>query len=466
MDNNKINKFGFNRVNNLLLLIFISAFTSCDSYLELDNPVDELPSDVVFSDYTTAQAAMTNIYSELRDNVLLTGSSQGLGVLMGLYADELDLYNTEFEIQQNFEANTIHPSDFSASLFWGETYRLIYSVNSVLEGVQQSQELKLNEKEQLMGEALFTRALLHFYLVNLYDAVPYIESTNYRINQEVSRLPVAKVYEKIIVDLEEAKELLGQDYLTSFRIRPNYWVASALLSRVYLYSQEYIMAAEEAENILNNDRFTLENNFENVFKKGSSGTIWQLMAVEGGNAAEGQAYIFPSAPPPSIALTQDLVDSFGEEDQRKMNWIKEVEGINERFYHAFKYKAHGNTGTSDEFSIVFRLAEQYLIFAEAQAHLGNLDSSLLALNAVRTRAGLLVLSGLSQEEVLNAIQEERRWELFTEFGHRFFDLKRTSRADIVLESVKVGWNSSDVVLPIPQAEIDLNPNLLPQNNGY
>ena len=466
MDNNKINKFGFNRVKSLLLLFLILGSTSCENYLELDNPVDQLPSNVVYSDYSTAQAAMTNIYSELRDNVLLTGNAQGLGVLMGLYADELNLYNIEFEVQQNFEANTIHPSDFSASLFWRETYRLIYNANAVLEGVQQSQELKLDEKKQLMGEALFTRALLHFYLVSLYDAVPYIEGTNYRINKKVSRLPVEKVYENVIIDLKEAKELLGQDYSTSFRIRPNYWVASALLSRVYLYAEEYTMAAEEAENFFNNDKFTLESNLENVFKKESSGTIWQLMAVEGGNTAEAQAFIFLSAPPPSVALNQDLIDSFGQEDQRKLEWIKEVEGTNESFFHAFKYRAHGNTGSSDEFSIVFRLAEQYLIFAEAQAQLGNLDNALQGLNVVRTRAGLSVLNEVSQEEVLSAIQKERRWELFTEFGHRFFDLKRTSRADIVLGSVKSGWNSSDVVLPIPQAEIDLNPNLLPQNNGY
>jgi len=64
------------------------------------------------------------------------------------------------------------------------------------------------------------------------------------------------------------------------------------------------------------------------------------------------------------------------------------------------------------------------------------------------------------------IEQERRIELLGEWGHRWFDLKRTGRADVVLSGLKPNWNSEDVLLPIPESEILSNANLLPQNPGY
>jgi hypothetical protein len=73
---------------------------------------------------------------------------------------------------------------------------------------------------------------------------------------------------------------------------------------------------------------------------------------------------------------------------------------------------------------------------------------------------------VSQQDILSAILHERRVEFFTELGHRFFDLKRTNHLDDALSSVKVGWNSTDSLLPLPESELTLNPNLNPQNPGY
>jgi len=92
------------------------------------------------------------------------------------------------------------------------------------------------------------------------------------------------------------------------------------------------------------------------------------------------------------------------------------------------------------------------------------------IDEIRQRAGLPLISetnpGIGQAQLLDAIFHERRVELFTEWGHRWFDLKRTGRASSILQGLKPGWKDTDILLPIPESELLLNPNLNPQNPGY
>jgi hypothetical protein len=122
-----------------------------------------------------------------------------------------------------------------------------------------------------------------------------------------------------------------------------------------------------------------------------------------------------------------------------------------------------------EYYMVLRLAEQYLIRAEARAHLRNLPGAIADLDSIRNRAGLPLISitnpAITREELLIAIQQERQTELFAEWGHRWFDLKRTKQADAVLKDRKSSWNSTDTLYPVPASERILNPNLT-QNDGY
>ena len=123
--------------------------------------------------------------------------------------------------------------------------------------------------------------------------------------------------------------------------------------------------------------------------------------------------------------------------------------------------------------MVLRLAEQYLIRAEANAHSGDLASAIKDLNIIRQRAGLGTLpSSLTQAQVIAAVAQERRIELFAEWGHRWFDLKRTGQVDAVMSEITpqkvgaiTGWKSYQQLYPIPQSERQLNPNLT-QNPGY
>src|SRR5690606_1407442 len=152
-----------------------------------------------------------------------------------LYADELTYFGGSGVSGQFLYLNALLPSTGQVSTMWNESYHQIYLANAVLQGVEQSASLTDAEKAQLRGEALFVRALVHFYLVNEFGDVPYITTTDYQQNSLVLRMPTERVYEKIANDLQEAATLLPQDYYSANRTRPNTFAARALLARTYLY---------------------------------------------------------------------------------------------------------------------------------------------------------------------------------------------------------------------------------------
>src|SRR5690606_38892988 len=339
--------------------------------------------------------------------------------------------------------------------------------NAIIEGVTNSSRLQTEIKNQLKGEALFVRALLHFYLVNMFGDIPYVMTTDYNQNNVVSRTPTLEVYQKLKQDLEESINLLGVAYITTDRTRPNKATAQALLARVYLYNGNYSDAVNMSTIVLNNSSmYVMESNLENTFLKSSSSTIWQFSpGASGANTYEGTTYIFLEGPPNKVSLLTDFVSQFNDNDLRKAHWIKAVTNGSETWYHAFKYKQNNNSGSSVEYSILFRIEEQYLIRAEAKVKTGDIAGACEDLNKIRNRVGLPNVEVTSQEELLDAILQERKFEFFTEFGHRFFDLKRFGKLDEALVN-KPGWNSTDKLWPIPISEILINPNLNPQNPGY
>jgi hypothetical protein len=133
----------------------------------------------------------------------------------------------------------------------------------------------------------------------------------------------------------------------------------------------------------------------------------------------------------------------------------------------YKYRIKGGTTDAAEYNVVFRLAEQYLIRAEANAHNGKINDAVADINVIRNRAGLPpVTNGIGLDSCLSIIMQERRKEFFTEWGHRWFDLKRTNRIDTELKLSKADeWQTHDRLYPIPLLEMQANPSLI-QNDGY
>lgn len=450
-----------------LLAVILLLLSACDNFADVELPSSQLTSPNVFENKSTANAAMVDIYSKIRNKGLLTGYPAGLSSQLGLYADELKFYGLSSTGQAIFFNNTVLPSDSEVAELWNSTYNQIYSANAVLEGVASS-PLFSAEKNPLTGEALFIRAMLHFYLANTFGPVPYIITTDYKINSKVKRVSETEVYILAKSDLEQAVELLPADYIGTNRVRPNKWAAKAMLARVCLYLQQWEQASNAASAVLNQSNlYVWPNSIQKLFEKESLSTIWQLMSsINGANTYEGGTFIFTKGPPPSLAISENLVNAFDANDLRKTYWLKSVTNGNLIWYHAFKYKYASNTASSIEYSIMLRMAEQYLIRAESRAHQGDLIGAKEDLNKIRNLAGLPNTTAINAVQIIEAVIQERRLELFTEHGHRFFDLKRTGMLDQVLRPVKLQWESSNRLLPVPESELLLNPNLAPQNVGY
>lgn len=447
------------------IILFSLLFQSCDNYVAIEQPNSQLTSDAVFEDPATANAAMTGLYAKMRTNGIFTGSTVGASINLGFYADEFDNYSNV--AVNNFYTNSLFDGEGLVGTIWNTSYRHIYEANAIIEGAANSVSLPEANRNQLTGEALFVRALIHSYLVTIYGDVPYVTTTDYEVNSHVTRTPTATVYSRIIADLEQAAILLPEAYATTERVRPNRFAVKALLARMYLYTGDWAAASNNASAVINSSLYVWEPDLDKIFLKASTTTIWQFMPnATGNNTAEGSALIFLTGPPTSLALRTDFVNSFASGDQRKVKWVKAITSGGSTWYHAFKYKQKNPTASSMEYSIVLRLAEQYLIRAEARARLGELTNAKTDLNLIRNTAGLPNSVAVSGADIVGDVLNQRRFEMFGEFGQRFFDLKRTNQLDTVLQVSKPGWNHDDQLWPIPAIEFIANPNLNPQNPGY
>ncbi len=457
-------KYRYKAVTLVCLPLLLCLLNACDNFVDIDLPKDQLAADAVFEDTAAATAALANIYALMRDGGLVTGSF-GLDYQMGLYADELDYFSNNTD--NLFYEHGILPVNTTITSWWDSSYNLIYATNAVIEGVENSTTLSIEDKNQLTGEALFIRAYLHSFLVNLYGATPYVNTTDYITNTNVSRMPVDTVYAQIIADLVLAESLLGDD-VTAERVRPYKDVVNALLARMYLYTQQWTLAESTATKVISN--FVLEPDLSKVFLKNASGNIWQFMPdPETGfeNTREAEAFIIVGTTPTNDApLSNTLLGAFETNDLRLNSWVGSVTDGTDTWYYAFKYKERADVTSSLEYSVLLRLAEQYLIRAEARANLNDIAGAQADVNTIRTRAGLPNTTAATTNTLIDAILQERQVELFTEKGQRWFDLKRLGKADEVLSPIKAGWQSTDVLLPIPESAILVNPNLLPQNDGY
>ena len=449
-----------------IVIIFglvVSFLLSCKKLVEVDIPDDRITKEVVFSNDGVASSALSGLYAQMiRSSSQLT--SGGATLFLGLSADEM--YNSvQSPTTDEFTNNELTPGNTTVRLnFWAHAYNIIYQANSLIEGLQQSTGVSGGVKTQLMGEAKFIRAFVYFYLVNIYGEVPLVVTTNYQQNSIVPRTAVQQIYSQMNEDLTEAKSLLTDTYPSASRTRINKRCASALLARIYLYEKQWDKAEQESSSVINSGLYTLATNLNNVFIASSNETIWQLMPVSTtANTWDGNLFIPASSAIPAYPVTIALANAFSAADQRKAAWIKAVTISGNPYYHPFKYKVKTST-TLSEYYVVFRLAEQYLIRAEARAQQNKIVAAQSDINLIRMRASLPNTSASDQSSLLTAIEAERRLELCFEWGHRWFDLKRTGRIDAVL-SGKPSWQPTDALYPIPLMEIQRNPALT-QNPGY
>lgn len=447
-------------------ILMLLGVISCTDFVEVDAPKNSLISEIVFEDAATVESALANIYFKMRDQSMVSGNN-GLSALMGSYSDELDYYLFDTNYAQIYQ-HSVLASNGTFFNWWSNAYTIIYAANDIIKGVENSNSLRTEDKAIFKGQALFVRAYLHSLLVSLFGDIPYVTTTNYLDNSKVSRLPTSVVFENIINDLTEAVTLLDDDDSTGERVIPNRAVANALLARMYLYTENWEMAETTASRLIN--AYTLETDIDRVFLKDATSTLWQFKpnGISDNNTYEANQFIIRFIPGQIFALHTNLLASFEPGDLRRSNWVGTQTSSDGQttLYFANKYKAIFSNTEPVEYSILFRLEEQYLIRAEARAQLGSVIGSQNDLNAIRNRAGLSNTSANSKVELVEAILRERFVEFFTELGHRWFDLKRMGEAKNVLEPIKSNWRDTDLLIPIPDSELEVNPNLKPQNPGY
>lgn len=475
----------------IILSLFFCLFTSCKKLVEVGGPTTSINSANIYEKDATAASVLTGIFINMSSVSVQSQYLTGLSYYAGLSSDELTIIQGLGDLRMN----AYHSNNLNNSVgfeFWNNIYAQLYVINSAIEGITNSTTLTSNVKVQLLGEGKFLRALCFFYLVNLYGDVPLILGTDYKVNTLMYRTSGSDVWQQIIKDLNDAKDLLSSNYLdasllkvTSEKVRPTKWAAIALLARAYLYNEKWAEAEKQSTEILSHGVFQLVR-LENVFNKNNLEAIWQLQPVSlYNNTMDGDAFVFREERgfeyTPAI-VNKSLMDAFDIGDQRRIQWIKtvDIDGVYYSFPNKYKYAQEPDI-PSYEYSTVLRLGEQYLIRAEAKIRQGNITSGIDDLNILRARATdkdaqiaqqlKPLATNLSKDDAIKAVLHERQTELFTEWGHRWLDLKRLGKIDEVMQIelpkkvANATWKSYQQWYPISVAELQSAPNLK-QNTGY
>ena len=455
----------------LLFLLSGMSLSSCKKYVDAGTPVNLLTPDKVFTDSLATLGAVLALYSNPNINGLASNSTVSqaslifdLNLFGSMSADDAYLYNNASFDQ--YRTNTLSADNFTLSIY-SLPYTAVNIANKAIEGISGS-SFSTAYKNQLIGECEFWRAYAYFNLVNCFGDVPLVTTTNVTANATLPRAPVASVYKQMIADLSDAKNRVSVAYPSAEKARVNQATVFALLSRVYLYQQKWDSAEYYATQIIGSGTYSLEPNLNNVFIKTSKETIWQVISnvAAGINGVTKMGVSFlPGTTVPIFVLYDTLARTFETGDGRKTNWTQSMAYNGSTFYYPYKYKIRINTVSGNEYNVMFRLAEQYLIRSEARAMQNNISGAQDDLNIVRNRAGLANTTASTQADLLTALEHERWVELFTEMSDRWFNLKRTGRIDAVLSLIKPQWKPFQALYPIPTSEITANPNLT-KNPGY
>lgn len=465
-------------------LIALLGLSGCEKSLEAGIPLGKFVSSGVFQTDDLAHAAVRGMYTSMNYAVAASRPFQGgLTTTFSLSSDEyvLGVYS---EAQTEISENNLFPTSVIVSNTWGAYYNYIVQANMIIENAERSTGLSPVVKSSIIAEARFVRAFSLFYLTNIYGDIPLTLTSDYEKNASIFTSSQTEVYDQVIKDLLYAQDnLLGNNTAAGFRSRPSKWSATALLARVYLYQKKWAEAEEAATAVIGQNSIYQLETLDNVFPTTSREAIWALhnvganLFVPDVNTVQG-----PVANNSLFRLSPYTLSRFDANDQRKVRWTKTIGTTTAQY----KFKTYSNiaVGAKAEATMVLRLAEQYLIRAEARAmQPGKLADAILDVDILRTRAGAVANStganaantfktigfsnpSISPDELVKEIYDERLRELFGEFAHRWFDAKRaTNDLHTFFDGRKPLIEDTDAFFPIPQRELDFNKNLK-QRDGY
>lgn len=439
-------------------IIFISVQLSCKKFVDTPLPSDRIPSATALNSDGSLVAALSGAYASVL-NIAPTTTLLG-----NLFSDEMLISNASGSNLQAQE-NTYDPTMVDYG-FFSNYYQAIYSTNLILETLAKPNSNSPAVAQQVKGECAFLRAFCYYRLTSLYGNPPLILTSNVEESGTKGNTPRAEILEAVVKDLLEAKASLPAAYPSADRVRANKYAASALLARVYLLKQDWVNAELEATSVIEaNTVYNLPSDLNTVFLKGSPETIWQMWNADG-RVPFAPTFIPSPATTVFYQLRKGLVDAFDLTDKRRAAWMKTGTGAASSDYYPYKYKQrNAASGAATEYEVMLRLAEQYLIRAEARAQQNKVSEGLADVNVVHLRANVLGLTAFNKPDLLLKIENERRLELMTEEGLRWFDLNRTERTSFWLSPLKPTFTTKSVLLPYYVNFLLANPNLK-QNTGY
>jgi starch-binding outer membrane protein, SusD/RagB family len=441
-------------MRNLKWLALAALVAACDSPLDT-NPSQQIDSESALTSAAAIQQALNGAYRSLSVDGLYARQEVAFP---DLYADNHDFTGT-FQTDREVGLRNVSASNTAfggTTGTWPRAYRCINRANSIIDAVDDVQ-MPQADADVARGEALFLRGLCYSILARWFGGVPIVTEPTKGIDESANilRSTLQETWAFVETDLEAAATLLPPERRNG---RATRGAANALLARVYLEDAKYTQARDKATAVISNTAYSLVTNYRTLFTtKHSVESIFELH-FEGGEDVNSLAFWhFPQAlgGRRGFAPSASLNNAYEPNDTRQAASI----GLSGTSRYGIKYP---RIVTSDDNVHVLRLAEMYLIRAEANMRLNAAPDVVRAdLDIVRVRAGLLPLAATvdTQAELIDAILQERRVELAME-GHRFFDLRRLGRATTVLQIAP-----EKLLLPIPQRERDVNPDLS-QNPGY
>lgn len=467
----------------LLLGLFLLPIPACKDFLDL-KPISQGSADNFYKTPNDFNTAILGAYS-----TLLT---RGMYNSMWLFTDqrsdntEQEAYAGILQVEGDFDTFTLITTNSYLNDNWNHHYQCINRCNAILDKIGAVNFSNEGEKNQYMGEALFLRALAYFNLVQIYGDVPLVTKVISADEAYASlRTSTDEVYSLIINDLRDAAANLPASYSGNQLGRATSGAAKSLLGKVYLTRKQYTDATRVLKEVIDGGQYTLLLNYADIFRPENANHKESIFEVQYKANSQGRGSPFATLFTPrtgnaGILLTgqgatqgynrptQDMINAYEPDDLRKEaslapNWSDRGTVYNDPYIKKYLSRL-ANPSDGDANWIVLRYADVLLMYAEALNELGTTPEALPYLNQVRTRAGLAAKTGLSQAQLRMALEQERRVELAFE-GHRWFDLLRTGRAIEVMNSKGFNLSQRDLVFPLPQSQIDVNPQLA-QNPGY
>lgn len=487
-----------------LIITCLILATSCDEAFLDRKPYGDIASDDFYTTEKKLEIAAVGLYGTLQNfynphypsiaELPADNASDGSGVSTN--TGQLDKF-------------TIIPNNGILSGAWTNAYRSILQSNKILESLPVVDFMDENKKIQIEGEARFVRALNYFNLARMFGKVPLdtVVLTQQQARQSI-RNEVEDIYEVIIHDLKLASGQLPEEYTGNNIGRATKWAALSLLGKIYLTNHQFSEAAEPLHEVIESERFILLSNFADIFEPNNANHAESIFEIqfEGGTLGEGSRWSFTSHPRVlqeamkisagnSLIPTSHIYNAFNDNDEVQnpsprysatigtMNYPGASGNILSARHVKKHYMDHTMQNQSDDNWPLIRYADVLLMYAEALNEISATPpaEAIGYVNQIRRRAFGLPINGISVRDLpisqtedqytfREAIQHERRLELAFE-GHRWFDLVRTDTYQAVMNS-HFGSSSPYKVeayhklFPVPQQEIDINPLLKPNNEGY